>query len=232
MLVGHYATALVAHQKFPTGSLLYFLVISQLQDLLWALFHYVGLEVTTPTDVFDTSLQNLTVEMLYSHDLLPQVFWMAVAFILGRVLFKSNAVGAVGAAIVFGHFVLDLVSGHPHYVFGTDSINISLGLYASNAYLAVLIEAVFTAIVLIYFFAQESKNGVQRTSANKYSIIGLFIFGIVFMLSIATTSFRDRFGMPQFDLGFSTTMPNLVFTYVALLAILLYLVPKKTGRNT
>lgn len=99
MLVGHFATALVANQKFPTGSLLYFLVVSQLQDILWALFHYFGLEVTTPTDVLDTTLQSLTVDMLYSHDLLPQIFWMATAFIFGRALFKSSAVGVVGAAL-------------------------------------------------------------------------------------------------------------------------------------
>jgi len=232
MLVGHFATALVANQKFPAGSLLYFLVISQLQDILWALFHYLGLEVTTPTDVLDTTLQSLTVDMLYSHDLLPQIFWMAVAFIIGRALFKTSTVGAVGAAIVFGHFVLDLISGHPHHVFGADSIDISLGLYAGSAYLAIGIEAVFTAVVMWYFFSQESKNAIHRTGKNKNSIIAVFVFGIIFMLSIATTSFRDWFDIPEFDLGFATTMPNLIFTYAAMLVILLYLVPKKTARET
>ena len=33
MLAGHYTTALVAYQKFPKGTLLYFLIASQLQDL-------------------------------------------------------------------------------------------------------------------------------------------------------------------------------------------------------
>ena len=28
-----------------------------------------------------------------------------------------------------GHFVLDLLSGHPHHIFGTASQNIALGLY-------------------------------------------------------------------------------------------------------
>lgn len=228
MLVGHFATALVAHQKFPKGSLLYFLVISQLQDILWALFHYIGLEVTTPTDVLDTTLQSLTVDMLYSHDLLPQVFWMAVAFLAGKTLFKSSTIGAIGAALVFGHFVLDLLSGHAHHVFGTNSIDISLGLYASNAYLAIGIEIVFTAIVVAYFFSQETKKGIQRTAGNKISIVALFVFGIVFMLSIATVSFRQWLNIPEFDMGIATTMPNLIFTYIALLLILLFLVPKKT----
>lgn len=32
MLAGHFTTALIAKQKFPKGTLLYFLMISQLQD--------------------------------------------------------------------------------------------------------------------------------------------------------------------------------------------------------
>ena len=48
MIAGHYATALVAHQKFPKGPLLFFLVVSQFQDLVWFVFHYLGLEPTTP----------------------------------------------------------------------------------------------------------------------------------------------------------------------------------------
>ena len=74
MLAGHYTTALVANQKFPKGTLLYFLIASQLQDLLWFTLHYLGLEITEPRDVLDTSLNNMSVDMLYSHDLLPQVF--------------------------------------------------------------------------------------------------------------------------------------------------------------
>ena len=151
--------------------------------------------------------------MLYSHDLLPYFFWMAVAFIIGKALFKNTTVGAVGAALVLGHFVLDLVSGHPHHVFGSTSIDISLGLYASHAYLAIGIEAIFTAAVMAYFFAQESKNGIHRTRKNKNSIIALFVFGIVFMLSIATTSFRTWFGIPEFDLGFAQQCQIYFYLY-------------------
>ena len=84
MLVGHYSTALIAHQKFPKGTLLYFLIVSQLQDLLWFTFHYLGLEPTGPSDVFDTTLNNLAVDMLYSHDLLPQICWVLIIFLIGK----------------------------------------------------------------------------------------------------------------------------------------------------
>ena len=226
MLAGHYTTALVAYQKFPKGTLLYFLIASQLQDLLWFIFHFLGFERTGPSDVLDTTLSNMTVDMLYSHDLLPQIFWLIVIFLIGKVLFKSTKIGMVGSALVAGHFVLDFFSGHPHHIFGAETQDIALGLYATNVYLAIAIEAVFCVAILWYFFKQEAKNGVQRTSKNKASIIGLFVFGIVFMLTIATTSFRELFNIPEFNLGFNSSVPTLVLTYFGMIFYLNYFVPK------
>ena len=226
MLAGHYATALVAYQKFPKGTLLYFLLASQLQDLLWFTFHYLGFETTGPTDVLDTTLSNMSVNMLYSHDLIPQMIWVLIIFLIGKLFFKSNKVGLIGSSLVVGHFVLDFFSGHPHHIFGVESHDVGLGLYASNVYLAIVIEAVATSVILWYFFSQETQNGIRRTSKNKASIIGLFVFGIVFMLSIATTSFRDLLGIPVFDLGFNSSVPTLILTYIGMILYLNYFVPK------
>lgn len=226
MLTGHYATALVADQQFSKRTLLYFIFASQLQDVLWFVFHFLGLEPTGPSDVLDTTLSNMTVDMLYSHDLLPQLLWVGLAFLIGKVLFKNNKIALVGSALVVGHFVLDLFSGHAHHVFGADTQDIALGLYASNTYLAIAIEAVFSVIVLWYFFKQDAKNGVQRTTQNKAAIIGLFVFGIVFMLSIATVSFRQWLNIPDFDFGFNSNVPVLVATYLGMIVYLNYFVPK------
>jgi hypothetical protein len=226
MLAGHYTTALLANQKFPKGTLLYFLIASQLQDLLWFTLHYLGLEPTGPIDVLDTTLNSLSVDMLYSHDLLPQVFWVMVIFTIGKVLFKNNTVGLLGAALVVSHFILDLFSGHPHHIFGEASQNIALGLYASNAFLAIAIEAIFVVFMLWFFFKKEAENEIVRTSKNKAAIIGLFVFGIVFMLSIANTSYRQWFNIPELNFGFNSNVPTLIFTYVAMIAYLNYFLPK------
>ncbi len=226
MLAGHYITALVANQKFPKGALLYFLIVSQFQDILWFTLHYLGLETTEPKDVLDTTLNSLSVDMLFSHDLLPQIFWVILIFIIGKVAFKSTKIGLVSVALVLGHFILDIFSGHAHHIFGADTQDIAFGLYASNVFLAIAIEAIFIVVMLWYFFKQEVKNGIKRTTKNKASVIGLFIFGIVFMLSIATTSFRQLFGIPKFDLGFNSNVPTLILTYVAMIVYLNYFVPK------
>ncbi len=231
MLAGHYTTALIANQKFSKGALLFFLVASQLQDLLWFTFHYLGLERTEPNDVFDTTISNMAVDMLYSHDLIPLILWLIIIFIIGKILFKSTQIGLVGSALVLGHFVLDFFSGHPHHIFGAETQAVGLGNYATNVYQALGIEVVFVIVSLWYFFSQEAKSGIQRTTKNKAAIIGLFVYGVVFMLSVATVSFRDLFGIPEFDLGFNSSVPTLIFTYIGMILYLNYFVPKYTVEN-
>ncbi len=226
MLAGHFTTAFIAKQKFPKGTLLYFLVISQLQDFLWFVFHYLGLEPTNPSDAFDATLSNMAVDMVYSHDLLPMFVWLLLAFVLGKLLFKSTQIGLVSMALVSIHFVLDFFSGHMHHVFGADSMEAGLGLYASNPYLAILIEALFSIVALWYFYREETKKGIIRTTKNKVAIISVFAYGIIFMLLIATRSFREIFSIPELDLGFNTNMPTLIFTYGVMLYCLNYFVPK------
>jgi hypothetical protein len=223
MLVGHFSTALIAHQKFPKkGALLFFLIASQLQDLLWLSFHYLGLEPTGPADVLDVTLVSMTVDMIYSHDLLPQLVWMALTFLIGRLLFKQNSIAIAGALLVIGHYLLDMVSGYPHHVFGDDTHQVGLGLYYSNVYLAILIEVVFTAIVMGYYLRVDSKSSKPRSRKNRLQIVGLFVFGICFLLVIASVSFRQWFNIPEFDTPFNTAMLSLVFTYLPMIVYLQY----------
>ncbi len=226
MLAGHYSTALLAYQKYPKGTLLFFLIASQIQDLIWLTFHYLDLEPTLPSDLLNVTLQGLDVDMLYSHDLLPQIFWMTLVFIIGKVLFKSNKIGLTAAILVVGHFVLDVLSGFPHHIFGPETHDVGLALYTSNVYLAITIEAICSAMILWYFFREENKEGIKRTLNNKVAIIGLFAFGVIFLFFIAKVSFRQWFGIPEFEITFNTSMPVLVLTYWGMIFYLYYFVPK------
>ncbi len=227
MMAGHYTTALLANLKYPRKTLLYFLIVSQLQDLLWFVFHYLGIEVTEPADVFDATLSEMTVNMMYSHDLIPQAFWVALVFIVGKIAFRSTQIGLMGAGLVVGHALLDFFSGHPHYIFGLESHEFGLGLYASNVFLAIGIEAVFAAFTLWIFFKKENAMHITRTPKNKAAIIGLFVFGIVFMCTIATTSFRQWLDIPEFSFGINTNVPTLILTYAGMILYLNHFIPQK-----
>ena len=226
MIAGHYATALIAHQKFPKGTLLFFLAVSQFQDICWFIFHYLGLEPTGPVDVFDATVANMTVSMMYSHHLIPQFIWAAVVFLIGKVLFKSTTIGLAAMALFVSHIILDFFSGHGHHLFGANTVAIGLGLYAKNAYLAILIEAVFIVTAIVYYFRIETNAGFVRTNKSRAVIIGVFAYGIFFLLSVATVSFQDLLGIPAFNLAFNTTLPTIMLTYIALAAVLCWVVPK------
>ncbi len=219
---------MIAHQKFPKGTLLFFLVVSQFQDLLWLIFHYLGLEPTGPGDVFDATMANVMVEMTYSHDLIPQLVWAVLVFLAGWALFKSRKIALVGLALFAGHFVLDFISGFPHHIYGTDTHQVGFGFYETNIWLAILIEAIFVFAVIWYFFEQEAKAGVTRSRGNKAAILGVYVYSILYLATIATTSLRDWLNIPEFDAGFNTAVPTLIFTYAVLMWILLRAVPAKS----
>jgi len=229
MLAGHFAPALLAHEKhLPKGTLLYFLVASQLQDLLWLVLHYLGLELTLPSDAFDVTLQGIVVNMLYSHDLLPQIVWLVLVFMAGKVFFKHTKLGLIGSALTLSHFLLDLVAGYPHHLFGEHTYDIGLGLYVTNVYLAILIEALFISILLWFFFKRQNQMGIIRSRSNMLSIIGVFAGGVLFILFIASISLRTWFGIPEFVIPINTTIPVLMLSYCSMVLYLNHLVSKSS----
>ena len=163
---------------------------------------------------------------MYSHHLIPQFIWAAVAFLIGKVLFKRTTIGLTAMALFVSHIILDFFSGHGHHLFGANTVAIGLGLYAKNAYLAILIEAVFIVTAIANYFRIETNAGVVRTNKSRAVIIGVFAYGIFFLLSVATVSFRDLLGIPAFNLAFNTTVPTIMLTYIALAAVLCWVVPK------
>jgi hypothetical protein len=226
MLAGHYATALVAHQHAPTRRLpahllAWYLAVSQLPDLLWLLFHTLGLEPTQPTDLFDVTLQNLSVDMMFSHDLIPILGWGVLFGILGAVLFRDRRVGLVTVALVGLHALTDYyLGGYPHHVLGPDTPVVGIGLYLTLPFVGIAMEAVYIVFFLGWFFLEERRRGNVRSPGNRRAIIGLFVFNLAFLASIAVTSMRDWFGLPEFTLPFDTTIPSLVVTYLMMGALL------------
>lgn len=232
MLAGHYATALIAKQKAPKGGLIFFLIVSQLPDLLWLIFHFLGLEHTEPTNLLDVSLSKLTVQMIYSHDVLPTIAWAGICYLLGLLIFKNQKVALLSATLIIFHALTDYLAGYPHNIFGAGSMKIGTGLYYSYPYLSVLFEFVFSLITLLWFFATERKNNVQRSTRSRNWIIGIFTFNIIFMVSIADLSIKELMAKMGIEFsaepGFQTTIPILFIVYISYI----YFINKYAGVKT
>ena len=222
MLAGHFTTALVAKQQAPRGHLAYYLVASQLPDLLWLLFHYLGLEPTQPDNMMNVSLDTMHVEMTYSHDLLPMLGWIALTVLVGRALFGRWRPGWVGGALVVVHALTDYVGGFPHNVFGPESHAVGTGLYGTAPYVAVGLEAIFTVAVLAWVLRTDAKAGVQRSRKTWMVWAGVFGGGVAFMFMSADLTLAELTGLEASPALSGTAMPMMVATYLVMLFALVW----------
>lgn len=222
MLAGHFTTALIARQREPRGHLAYYLVASQLPDLLWLGFHYLGLEPTHPDNFMNVSLDTMHVHMTYSHDLLPTLGWIALVVVAGRLLFGSLRPGLIGGALMVVHAVTDYVGGFPHHVFGPDSPAVGTGLYRSSPYFAVALEALFILGTMAWVLHADRRAGVRRSRATLRTWAAVFGGGVAFMFSSADLSMAELLGRQAPDALSGTFVPLMVVTYLGMMAALLW----------
>ena len=208
MLAGHFATAIAARQHAPGGSIAFYAVASQLPDLLWHAFHFVGLEPTPAANPMVISVDGGAPPMHYSHDLLPLVAWVGLTVLFGRLAFGAWRPGLVGGGLVLVHELTDLVSGYPHYLWGPDSLEVGWGLYLSAPYVAVAIELVFTVGVLAWVVATDRARSVRRSRATWASWVVVFGGGLAFMFGSADLSLVEA--KPLYaDTGYSRLVVHL-----------------------
>lgn len=230
MIAGHFATALVAKQQEPRGALWFYLGISQLPDWLWHAFHFGGIEPTMPDNPMLASLDTMAVEMTYSHDLVPAFGWVGLAVLLGRGVTGSWRPGWVAGALVLAHLLCDAISGHTHYVFGPESPAIGLGLYGTHPYLALGIEAIFTAAMVGWVVVADRRQGVRRSRA-ALAVWGLILFGgIASMVPTADLSLVELTGWEPVAALSGTFVPGVVAMYVAMVGALLWADAQPTER--
>ena len=101
MVMGHYATALIPYAYAENRRLApfwFFLLATQMLDFIMLFFVVIGIETVEPTNFFEASFRNMVVDMTYSHDILPVIFWGLLFSALTFVFFRSKKL----ALIVFG----------------------------------------------------------------------------------------------------------------------------------
>jgi hypothetical protein len=160
--------------------------------------------------------------MTYSHDLLPTVAWVVVAILAGRGLFGGWRPGITAGVLVLVHLVCDAISGHEHHLFGPESPSIGLGLYASAPYVALGIEAVFTAGVMAWVLARDARNGVRRSTATLVVWAAVFGGGVLMMVPSADLSMSELTGLAPVDALSGLFIPGVMALYATMFAALLW----------
>jgi hypothetical protein len=108
--INHAATALIIKKRYTHVPLLWLLLSVQFVEILWVLFNYLGIEMTTTEPVIDTVRDIHLAYMPYSHSLASSLVLALIAWVLIKKV-SGSAVAANAVAIaVISHIVLDVVT--------------------------------------------------------------------------------------------------------------------------
>jgi hypothetical protein len=163
MFLGHYATGFAAKKLSTRTPLPLLLLASQFIDHLWPVFVLFGIErvAIVPGITAFTPLDFIYYP--WTHSLLMSMAWGVV---LGAIVFafrKDKREAAVVAALVPGHWVLDLLSHRPDLPLapGTGSM-FGLGLWNSVPATIMVELALFAGGLFLYWRATPDASRRSR----------------------------------------------------------------------
>ncbi len=188
MTMGHYAGALIPYARNKTWPLWLLLACAQFGDLLWLVLALIGIEPTSPPDLFDASIASLQTHMYWSHGLVPVI---GEAIVVGGLVFafaRDTRLAAWCGALVVAHLLEDFVCGFRHELWGPGSPVVGLGLYESHTgiYVSFAVEMAFAALCVTWY---------ARTARPKHVAVlyAAFMGGCLILLPTATASMREAF---------------------------------------
>jgi membrane-bound metal-dependent hydrolase YbcI (DUF457 family) len=159
MFVGHFAVGLAAKKVVPGVSLGALFIACQLVDLIWPVLVLAGVEQVR-VDHAATAYTPLDFEHYpWSHSLAMNVIWALAAFGVLKALRRTNREAVVVSAVVFSHWLLDLLTHRPDLpLLPGDSAKVGLGLWGSVAGTVIVETALFGAGVWLYLRATRTLN--------------------------------------------------------------------------
>lgn len=180
MIPGHLASTLVAKRYNPKMPWWMLIAAALFIDIVMFSLIALGIEKMIPVPGHEgPTLAGAMIETTFSHDLIPQVFWVILVGGLVYLLTRSRRFALVAMALTFVHYLSDLVSGYGHFVYGPDSQAMGTDWYRENLLAAVSFEALF-GIVCVYLYVRNREMTMTRRTA-LFGFYGLipFLFLVV-----------------------------------------------------
>lgn len=168
MFVGHLAMALGAKRvdrRLPLGAAV---AAAFGLDLLWPLFLLLGIEAVT-VHAGDTAFTNLAFDSYpWSHSLLAVAGWSGIVAAVGRLAYGSWTPGALLAALVVSHWVLDFVTHRPDLPLWPAGPLAGLGLWNSIPGTIAVEGLLFACGLWLY-----TRATVPRDRTGRWALVGL-----------------------------------------------------------
>ncbi len=180
MLIGHFGVALALKRAEPRLNVGWLCFASLWPDLLLWTLALLGIEQVAIPEQY-ARLHYLQFVFPYSHSIFAAVMWTAIAYAIGRLVWRG--VGAQRVALVLAtatasHFLLDLLVHPPDMpLAGESSLHIGLGLW-NRLVVALVVEAAILLTGLWYYY--RATEGI--TMLGKYGPV--ILTGVVGLMAL------------------------------------------------
>lgn len=183
MFIGHYALAFGAKKLAPSASLGTLFIACQFADLLWPTLLMLGVEVVE-IDPGNTLLTPLNfVSYPYSHSLVMLLVWSALFAIAYRLIKNASPAALVTvAALVFSHYVLDVITHRPDMpVTIGGSQRLGLGLWNHPAATLAFESALFIAGATLYAATTRARDRIGNIGLwSMIAVLGAIYFAALY----------------------------------------------------
>lgn len=181
MFIGHYGISFAAKSLEKRIPLWQLFIAVQFVDVLWAIFVLTGIEkvrikpgitATNPLDLY---------YMPYTHSLVAALLWSGVGFIGYKVARRCASYAAfLVAAVVFSHWVLDLIVHRPDLPLYDDTYKLGFGLWNYPALALILEASLLFAGIFLYLRATKGVSTIGKYGPLLFGVILLLMQVVVF----------------------------------------------------
>ncbi|AZV44005.1 permease [Peribacillus asahii] len=187
MFAGHFGVAAAVKNKAPELPLWSLLVSTQLLDIAFVPFNLAGIESMEP--IGEGGYAHMMIYAFYTHSFVGALLLTILAACLAGVFWGKKS-GTIIGAVVFSHWILDLIVHRPDLpILPGNAGNLPLlgfGLWESVP-LSILIEFLLIAVGSFFYFKHAlQSSGPERRGKG---IAAGFIMTVFLFLSLAIDVF-------------------------------------------
>jgi hypothetical protein len=214
MFVGHYGPSFAGSAIEKRIPLWLLFIAVQFVDVLWAIFVLLGIEKVRIVPGITASSPLDLYYMPYTHSLLAALGWSLLAFIACQMIprLRGARLGAIVAAAVFSHWILDLIVHRPDLPLYDSVFKMGFGLWNYRLPAFLVEMAVLFGGAALYLKTVPRKGRV-----------------IVFVAVLAALQFVGTFAFPPPSSDRAEAITALFFYFF--LALIAWWVDKGQGQQ-
>jgi len=178
MGIGHLAVGFAAKRAVPRVPLALLVLAATFVDVLWGAAVLLGIEHARVAPGITKAMPFDLYDYPYTHSLLAGILW---SLVFGGIYFRFQryrAGAAMLGALVFSHFVLDVISHRPDMPIFANGPYIGLGLWNSVPASILVEEAMAIAGFALYLRATRARNAGGRWGLAAFMVFVL-VMGVV-----------------------------------------------------